>query len=364
MAEKAKKLGAVKTVVYDGRDDYADQYISQIIKANALYDDFYPVGTSIARPWQAKLGLDYALKQGYDAVAHGNKGRGAGAFQFNMVFNFLNQGKIKLVAPIGDWYPSREEEVQFALDHNIPLPVSPDSPYSYDDNLVSNAINYGAIDDISQPIPEDAFKWTVPAEDAPNQPETVELEFQQGLPIKLNGENYNLADLFEKLNHLGGSHGIGRIDMIENGLYGNKFKWAYEAPAAQIIIYAHKELEKLSLPKETLWFKQEIVDKKWTKLVYHSQVYSPLAKALMSFIENLQPYVNGVITLKLYKGNITIVSRKTSESLINLDAKSLKLSLELDTVPYAFEEYSFAHFHPKVFIDHLGEANFSKAKTL
>ena len=164
-----------------------------------------------------------------------------------------------------------------------------------------------------------------------------------------------LADIIQKLNIIAGKHGIGRIDMIENGLYGNKFKWVYEAPAAQILIYSHKEIEKLVLPKETVNFKHEFIDKKWAKLVYHALVYSPLAKALMSFIDHVQPYVNGKIALKLFKGNFTVIKRESNVSLVNIDSKNLKLKLDLDTVPYGFEEYSFALKHPEVFIGHLGK---------
>ena len=148
MAKKAKQLGAVKTIIFDGKQEYADNYLSQIIKANALYDDYYPVGTSIARPWQAKIGVDFAKKEKVDAIAHGNKGRGAGAFQFNMVFNYFSTGEMKLVTPIGDWWPTRQEEMEFAFENKIPIPVPKDNPFSYDDNIMSNAINYGDIDDI------------------------------------------------------------------------------------------------------------------------------------------------------------------------------------------------------------------------
>ncbi len=287
MAKKAKKLGAVKAIVVDAKDEYADKYLSQIIKANGFYDDYYPLGTSIARPWQAKIGVEVALKEKVDAMAHGNKGRGAGAFQFDMVFNFLIAKDMKLVAPIGDWWPTRQEEIDYAYQHKIPVPVPQDNPFSYDDNIMSNAINYGDIDEIDKLVPEEAFKWTVAVEQAPDKAELVTLEFKHGLPVKLDGKQMKLAALIQHLNFVGGKHGIGRIDMIENGLYGNKVKWVYEAPAAQILIEAHKELEKLVLPKQTQYFKHEIVDKQWAKLVYHALVYSPLAKALMAFIEDL-----------------------------------------------------------------------------
>jgi len=355
MAKKAKMLGAVKTIVYDGKDEYANQYISKIIKTNALYDDNYPVGTSIARPWQAKIGVEMAKREGVDAIAHGNKGRGAGAFQFNMVFNFLMPKSMKLVMPIGDWWPTRKEEIDYAYENHIPVPVPRDNPFSYDDNLVSNAINYGAIDEVDKLVPEQAFVWTVPVEKTPNKPQFIKLQFINGLPVSLNSKKMKLADLMQKLNVIGGKHGIGRVDMIENGLYGNKFKWVYEAPAAQILINSHKEIEKLILPKTTLWFKHEVVDKQWAKLIYHAQVYSPLASALMAFVDELQSYVNGMVTVKLFKGMATIVQRECQDSLIGIEAKTLKLQHGGAEVPYGFEEYSFTSKHPQVITKHLGK---------
>lgn len=359
MAKKALTIGATKAYVYDGKQEFANTYLSCVIKANGYYDDYYPIGTSIARPWQAKLGIDTAKKLHVNAIAHGNKGRGAGAFQFNMVLNFFAPKSLKLEAPITDWWPSRLDEIAFAKKHDIPLPVGAKNPFSYDDNIMSNAINYGDIDDIGKSVPEEAYKWTVPVEKAPNKPEYIELTFLHGLPVKINSESIDLADLFLKLNTMAGQHGIGRVDMLENGLYGNKFKWVYELPAATAIMYAHKELEKLVLPKETLWFKHTVIDPKWAKLVYHAQVYSPLAQSLMSFIDTTQKYVNGTITLKLFKGMVTVVKRKAVGSLVNIDATSLKFREGLDVVPYGFEEYSFASVHAEVFSNHLGKADSS-----
>lgn len=356
MAKKALSIGATKAFVYDGKKEFAQTYLSQVIQANGYYDEFYPIGTSIARPWQAKLGIDMAKKLGVDAIAHGNKGRGAGAFQFNMVLNFFAPKKLELVAPITDWWPERSDEMAFAKEHHIPLPVGPENPYSYDDNIMSNAINYGDIDDIGKPVPENAYKWTIPVEATPNKADYVDLRFDHGLPVSLNGTSMALDQLFIHLNMLAGGHGIGRVDMLENGLYGNKFKWVYELPAATAILYAHKELEKLVLPKETLWFKHTVIDPKWAKLVYHAQVYSPLSTSLMAFIQKTQQYVNGTITLKLFKGSVSVVKRASDTSLVNIDASSLKFREAMDMIPYGFEEYSFASKHKEVFMGHLGNA--------
>jgi len=348
MAKKAKKLGAIKTIVYDAKDEFADKFGAQIIKANSMYDDKYPLGTSLARPMQAKIAVKVAKQEKVDAIAHGCKGRGADSFRLNMVFNYLLPKHIKLVLPIGDWWPTRQEEIDFAYANNIPVPVPQDNPFSYDDNIISNAINYGVIDNIEKQPPEEAFMWTVPAEKAPNKSTEIEIEFKEGLPVKMNGTKYSLADLFQKLNSLGGKHGIGRIDMIENGLYGNKFRWIYEAPAAQILINAHKEIEKLVLPQTSLYIKHDIIDKKWTELAYKSLIYNPATKALMAFIEETQKYVNGSITLKLFKGSVEIVKRSSKASLIKLDPKDVVAQDEMNTVPFGFEEYSFASKHKEV----------------
>lgn len=354
MAKKAKKLGAYKTIIYNAKDIFADNYLSKVIKANALYDDKYPLGTSVARPMQAKLAVETAIKEKVDAIAHGCKGRGADAFRLNMVFNYLLPKNIKLEMPINDWWPTRQEEIDFAYAQKIPLSVSQNNPFSYDDNIMSNAINYGIIDDIEKPVPEEVFKWTVSPEKAPKKHEIITIDFDKGLPTKLNGKKMRLADLIQKLNILAGSYGIGRIDMIENGLYGNKFRWVYEAPAAQILIDAHKELERLVLPKESLYFKHNVIDKKWTTLAYHSFFYSPLSEALMSFIESTQKYIIGKIKMKLYKGQATILARSTSLSLTKLDPKDIVAKEAMDIIPFGFEEYSFASKHKNVIANYLG----------
>ena len=352
MAEKAKKLGAIKSIVYDAKEEFAEQFASQVIKANGMYDDKYPLGTSLARPMQAKIATEVAIKEGAQAVAHGCKGRGADAFRLNMTFNYMLPDNIKLVMPINDWWPTRQEEVDYAYEKGIPVPVSQENPFSYDDNILSNAINYGSIDDIEQPAPEHAFKWTVPIEEAPDKAEELEIEFKQGLPVAINGEKMKLADMIFKLNILVGKHGIGRMDMIENGLYGNKFRWVYEAPAAEVLIMAHVDLEKIVLPQQSLYFKHHVIDKKWTELAYKSFFYSPLCKSLMAFIDTMQEYVNGSVTLKLYKGRAHIVKRKSDDSLIKLDPKDIVAREDMDVVPYGFEEYSFASKHNEVVKSH------------
>lgn len=351
MAKKAKTLGAIKTIIFDAKKMFAETMASRVIKANALYDDKYPLGTSLARPFQAKIVSELAKKEKVDAVAHGCRGKGTGSdsFRLNFVFNYLLPRHIKLVMPICDWWPTRKDIVEFANEHKIPIPVKKNNPFSYDDTLLSLAINYGDIDDPTKPIPEEAFKWTLPINKTKNRSDKVTIGFKSGLPISINNKKMHLADILHYLNELGGKHGIGRKDMIENGLFGNKFRWVYECPAADILITAHQELEKLTLPKETLYFKHEKIDKKWTKLAYNSSLFSPLANALMKFIDYTQQFVNGQISLSLLKGNIIILKRESSNSLLKTKVYDLIRGNLLDTIPFGYEELNFTTTNKNTF---------------
>lgn len=341
MGEKAIKLGAKKHITVDATKEFADDFVLKALWANALYDEKYCLSTSIARPMTAQKAIETAKRQKVDAIAHGCKGRGADAFRLNMVFHFLAPD-FPVVLPIHDWNPTRSEEAAFAHEHNIPIPVDWENPFSYDENVWGVAINYGTIDDIGEPVAEEAYKWTVPPEKAPEKGEIVEIDFEKGVPQKINKKKMDFVSLVSTLNKLGGKHGVGRKDMIENGLYGNKFRWVYESPAAEILITSHKELEKVVLPKQSLYFKEQVIDKKWAELAYNSFWYSPLMEGLNAFIRETQQYVTGSVTLKLYKGNAQIVKRSSPHSLIKSVAKDVK-----DMVPFGYEEYLFLHTHPE-----------------
>lgn len=339
MGEKAIKLGAVQHIIVDAKKEFAQGFILKALWANAYYDEKYNLSTSIARPLTAQKAVETAKKETVSAIAHGCKGRGADSFRLNMVFKFLAPD-LPVVLPIHDWNPTREQEAEFAHINNIPIPVDWQNPFSYDENLWGVAINYGTIDDIEKPVPEKAYKWTTPIHKAPQKAEELEIGFDQGYPVKLNGKAVSLVSLIEILNDVGSSNGIGRKDMIENGLYGNKFRWVYESPGADILIAAHKELEKVVLPKQSLYFKEQIVDNKWAELAYQSFWYTPLMEGLNDFIKSLQAYVTGSITLSLYKGTIGIVKRSSSNSVMISIAKDMK-----DLVPFGYEEYIFAAVH-------------------
>ena len=339
MGKKALKLGAMRHVTIDAKKEFAYKYVLKSLWANAYYDEKYCLSTSIARPLTAKKAVEFCLKEKIDAIAHGCKGRGADAFRLNMVFRFLAPD-LPVVLPIHDWNPSREEEAEFAHKNSIPIPVSWKNPFSYDENLWGVAINYGTIDDIEKEVPEDAYKWTVNPKSVQDGAVEIAIEFEKGIPISVNGKAMNLPDLIMYLNKVGGEHGIGRKDMIENGLYGNKFRWVYECPAADLLISAHKELEKVALPKDSLYFKEQIVDKKWAELAYNAFWYTPLMEGLNKLIGSFQSYVSGSVTLELFKGNIRVKKRSSINSLTKNIVKE-----EMDLIPFGYEEYLFSSVH-------------------
>ncbi len=345
LEEKALKLGAVKHYTVDCKKEFAEKYVSKAIKANALYCGYYPVSTSIARPIVALKSIEIAKKEGAANIAHGCKGRGADYFRF-MVFLKHFAPELKIVSPITDWWPTRDEEAEYAYKNKIPVPISKEQPFSYDENLWGNAINYGDIDDIEKTVPEACFKWTVPLEKAPDKAEQVTVTFEKGTPTKLNGKKMDAVKLIDTLNELGGKHGIGRVDMIEDGVYGTKFKWVYEVPAAHILVEAHKELEKIALTKDTLTFKDG-VDKKWAELAYNAFWFNPLIKGLESFEDEMQQFVNGEVTFKLYKGNAQIVKRSTKHSLIIPYDKDSVVQ-----VPYGLQDAVFIKANPQVLADY------------
>ncbi|OGG03686.1 argininosuccinate synthase [Candidatus Gottesmanbacteria bacterium RBG_16_37_8] len=340
MGEKAIKLGAIKHLTIEASEEFVKNWVLSAILANAYYDEKYCLSTSLARPLTAKKCVEAAKKLKVDSIAHGCKGRGADAFRINMVFKFLAPD-LPVVLPIHDWNPTRQEEAEFAHKEEIPIPVDYKNPFSYDENLWGVAINYGTIDEIEKSVPEEAFKWTVRPQEAPEKGEKVIIEFYQGRPISINGKEKELTAIIENLNKIGGVHGIGRKDMIENGLYGNKFRWVYESPAADILLSAHKELEKAVLPKQTLYFKEQVIDKKWAELAYYSYWYSPLMAGLTGFIKQMQKYVTGSITLFLYKGSIAIIKRSSPCSIVKSIYPEIK-----DFVPFGYEEYLFSSTHP------------------
>jgi len=313
--QKALDLGAIKSYMIDAKELFAADYIIPALKANALYEGKYPLSSALSRPLIAKLLVDVAEQEGAIAVAHGCTGKGNDQVRFEVSVMALNP-ILKVVAPVREWGMTRDEEINYANENGVPIPVDLDNPFSIDANIWGRACEAGVLENPWNEAPEEAFAWTNSIEQTPDKPEYIEIEFSEGVPVALNGHSINLVQLIEELNTLGGKHGIGRIDHIENRLVGIKSREVYENPAALILINAHKELEFLTLPREVTNFKVTI-EQQFSKSLYDGLWYSPLMKALDAFINTTQETVSGIIRVKLFKGNHTVVGRKSNYSLYN-----------------------------------------------
>ncbi len=308
--EKAIKFGAVEHYTIDAKKEFAEGYIFKAVKANALYDGVYPLATALARPLIAKKLVEIAKKENADAIAHGCTGKGNDQVRFDLAVKALYPG-IKIIAPVRDWGLTRDWEMEYAKKHGIPVK---DKIYSIDENLWGRSIEGGILEDPLEEPPEEVFEWTLPPEKTPEKPEYLEIGFENGVPIGINGKEMEAVELIETLNFIGGKHGIGRIDHIENRVVGIKSREVYEAPAALLIITAHKDLEKLVLTKWVTEFKG-IVDSKWAWLVYSGLWFEPLREALDAFIDEVEANVSGSVKMKLYKGSIAVVGRSSDNAL-------------------------------------------------
>jgi argininosuccinate synthase len=312
---KALNVGAIKAIMVDAKELLAKDYILPALKANCLYEGKYPLSSALSRPLISKLLVEVAEQEGAAAVAHGCTGKGNDQVRFEVSVQALNPS-LKVVAPVREWGMTRDEEIKYAEKNGIPIPVDLDNPFSIDANIWGRACEAGVLEDPWAEAPEEAYDWTNPIELTPDAAEYVEIEFEQGVPVALNGEKLPLVQLIETLNALGGKHGVGRIDHIENRLVGIKSREVYENPAALILINAHKELEFLTLPREVTQFKTQ-VEQQMAKIIYEGLWYSPLKAALDAFIDETQKVVSGTIRVKLHKGNHTVVGRKSVHSLYN-----------------------------------------------
>ena len=317
LEEKALQIGAVKAVTIDAKEVFARDYILPALKANALYEGKYPISSALSRPLIAQFLVETAHREGAVAVAHGCTGKGNDQVRFEVSIQALDPS-IKVVAPVREWKMNRDQEIAYAQERGIPIPVDLDKPYSIDANIWGRACEAGVLEDPWLEAPEDAFAWTNPIASTPHDPEDVEISFHQGVPVAINGQKLGLVQIILHLNQLGGRHGVGRIDHIENRLVGIKSREVYECPAALILINAHRELEFLTLPRETSWFKAQ-VDQLFAKTVYEGLWCSPLKKALDAFILETQKTVSGTVRVKLHKGNHTVTGRSSDYSLYNMD---------------------------------------------
>ncbi|KEO81614.1 argininosuccinate synthase [Tumebacillus flagellatus] len=314
---KALQVGATKSYMVDARDLYAKEFILPSLKANALYEHKYPLSAALSRPLISQLLVQVAEQENADAVAHGCTGKGNDQVRFDVSVTALNPN-LEIVAPVREWGWSRDEEIEYAKKNNIPIPITLENPFSTDVNLWGRSCECGVLEDPWAEAPEAAFEWTASIADAPDEAEYVEIGFEKGVPVSLNGEQLGLVELIEQLNKIAGAHGVGRIDHVENRLIGIKSREVYEAPAALVLIAAHRELETITLPREVFHFKPQL-ELKYTELVYNGLWFSPLKKAIDSFIEETQATVTGSVRVKLWKGTFQPVGRKSEESLYDLD---------------------------------------------
>lgn len=314
LEEKAIKTGAVKAVVKDLRYEFVTEYLWKALKASAVYEGVYPMACSIGRPLLAKMLVDVAIKEGADTVVHGCTGKGNDQVRFEVGVQTLAP-HLKIIAPLRDWeFKSREEEIDYAIANKIPVKVSKEKPYSIDENLWGIAVECGVLEDPTNEPPEDAFQITTNPKYAPDESETVTISFEKGIPVCLNNSITDPVEIIETLNKIGGKHGIGRMDLIENRVVGIKSREVYEAPAAVILHKAHYELEKLIIDKETFRYKQD-VSNKIANLIYDGLWFTPLFKALMAFVDSTQENLTGDVVMEFYKGNINVLSRSSQYSL-------------------------------------------------
>ncbi|HBL37196.1 MAG TPA: argininosuccinate synthase [Firmicutes bacterium] len=327
LREKAIKTGASKIYIEDLRHEFVTDYLFPMLKSGAVYEGKYLMGTSIARPVIAKKQVEIAALEGADAVAHGCTGKGNDQVRFELTFRALNP-RLQVIAPWREWsIRSRQEEIDYAVQRGIDVPVSKEKPYSMDRNLWHISYEGGVLEDPWKAPDETMFQLTVAPDKAPDTPEEVEIEFNQGIPVAINGQTYAPVALIEHLNQLGGKHGIGRIDIVENRLVGMKSRGVYETPGGTILYTAHQELEYLTLERETMHYK-ELISKKYAELVYNGLWFTPLRQALDAFINKTQERVTGTVRLKLWKGHCLPLGRKSPYSLYREDLATF----EADTV--------------------------------
>lgn len=314
LKEKAIKTGASKIYIEDLKHEFVTDFIFPMLKAGAVYEGKYLLGTSVARPVIAKRQVEIAVKEGADAVAHGATGKGNDQVRFELTFKALKPD-LRIIAPWREWdLRSREDEIEYARVRGIPVPVTKEKPYSMDRNLWHISYEGGILEDPWREYDDSMFLYTVSPEKAPDRSEMVTVDFEAGVPVSVNGASLDPVALVFKLNEIGGRHGVGRVDIVENRLVGMKSRGVYETPGGSILYEAHHALETITLDRDTLHFKQQLASR-YAELVYYGQWFTPLKAACDAFINETQKNVTGTVKLKLYKGQITTVARKSPFSL-------------------------------------------------
>lgn len=311
--DKALKVGAIESHVIDVKDEFAEDYVLVALQGHTFYEQKYPLVSALSRPLISKKLVEIAHKTGATTIAHGCTGKGNDQVRFEVAIASLDPS-LKVIAPVREWKWSREEEINYAKANGVPIPADLDSPYSVDQNLWGRANECGVLENPWNEAPEDAYDLTVAPEAAPDSPVYVNIDFEAGVPIALDGKKLKLADLILELNDLAGQHGVGRIDHVENRLVGIKSREIYECPGAVTLLAAHKEIEDLTLVRELAHFKP-IIENELSNLIYNGLWFNPATEALIAYLKSTQQVVNGTAKVKLYKGSATVVARKSDNSL-------------------------------------------------
>lgn len=309
--ERARSAGASKHIMIDAKQEFVKDFIFHSIRANGLYEDKYPLATALSRPLIASKLVDVAKSEGSSIISHGCTGKGNDQARFDVTIKSLLP-QVKIIAPVREWNLSRDEEMKYAKDMGITIEAK--STYSIDQNLWGRSIEGGSLENPDVEPPSDVFEWTTEISKTPNDHQDITLEFDNGVPIGLNGNKIDSVEMITKLNQIAGTHGIGIIDHIENRLMGVKSREIYEAPAALTLIEAHKDLEKMILTRQELEIKS-IIDKRWAWMVYTGLWVDPLMDALNAFIDTTQSRVSGIVRMRLHKGSQRVISRRSDKSL-------------------------------------------------
>ena len=320
---KAMETGAFKAYADDLQKEFTEEFVFPVLRAGAIYEGYYLLGTSFARPLIAKRMIEIAEAEGADTIAHGATGKGNDQVRFELT-SYALKPDIKVIAPWREWdLKGREDCIVYAKEHGIPVPVTKSKPYSIDANLFHISYEGGILEDPWAAPPKDMWSLTTDPEDAPNEPEIVEIDFEAGDPVAINGEKLDAVALLSKANEIAGKHGVGRVDIVENRFVGLKSRGCYETPGGTMLFHAHKAVESLTLDRYVLQLRDELVPK-YTSCVYNGFWYGPERQALQNLMDDIQKPVTGTAKLKLYKGNVTILGRKSPYSLYRQDVATFE----------------------------------------
>ncbi|GLI53615.1 MULTISPECIES: argininosuccinate synthase [Thermodesulfovibrio] len=318
IAEKAIKTGASNVYIEDLKEEFIRNFVFPMLRANAVYETGYLMGTSIARPLIAKKQIDIAIKEKAEAVAHGATGKGNDQVRFELTYYALKPD-IKVIAPWREWeFDSRSSLIEYAQKHNIPVQATKEKPYSIDRNLFHISYEGGILEDPWNEPPQDMYTMVIPPEKAPDKPVYIEITYESGNPVALNGEKLSSVELFNKLNKIAGENGIGRVDIVENRYVGIKSRGVYETPAGTVLHIAHKAIESITMDRELMHLRDSLIPR-YSELIYYGYWFSPEREALQKLIDETQKNVTGTVRLKLYKGNCIVVGRKSPYSLYSIE---------------------------------------------